>query len=125
MGRNSESRTRPSCATPFFTGALSAFAQAKIWRGDIRFDHIGSRYDLSDTTYDVIPVKPYQDLSVGLSHEPMKGLTLALRGEHLLQPKLTVQNWLSGRYDQNGNAALVYGFPMSGPRWSLSATWRW
>ena len=110
---------------PFFTGALSAFAQAKIWRGDIRFDHIGSRYDLSDTTYDVIPVKPYQDLSVGLSHEPMKGLTLALRGEHLLQPKLTVQNWLSGRYDQNGNAALVYGFPMSGPRWSLSATWRW
>ena len=110
---------------PFFTGALSAFAQSKGWRGDIRFDHVGSRYDLSDTTFDVIPVKPYQDLSVGLSHEPMKGLTLALRGEHLLQPKQTVQDWLSGRYDQNGDAALVYGFPMSGPRWTLAATWRW
>ena len=73
----------------------------------------------------MIPVKPYQDLSVGLSHEPMKDLTLALRGEHLLQPKQSVQDWLSGRYDQNGNAALVYGFPGSGPRWSLSATWRW
>jgi outer membrane cobalamin receptor len=110
---------------PFFTGALSAFAQSKAWRGDIRFDHIGSRYDLNDTTFAVIPVKPYQDLSLGLSYEPMKGLTLALRGEHLLQPKQSVQDWLSGRYDQNGNAALVYGFPGSGPRWSLSATWRW
>jgi outer membrane cobalamin receptor len=110
---------------PFFTGALSAFAQTKTWRGDIRFDRVGSRYDLSDTTYAVIPVKPYHDLSAGLSHEPMKGLTLALRGEHLLQPKQTVPDWLSGRYDQNGNAALVYGFPMSGPRLTLSATWRW
>jgi outer membrane cobalamin receptor len=110
---------------PFFTGALTAFAQTNTWRGDLRFDRIGSRYDLNDTTFAVIPVKPYQDLSVGLSHEPMKGLTLALRGEHLLQPKQSVQDWLSGRYDQNGNAALVYGFPGSGPRWSLSATWRW
>ena len=110
---------------PFFTGALSAFAQTRTWRGDLRFDRIGSRYDLNDSTGDVIPVKPYQELSVGLSHEPMKGLTLALRGEHLLQPRQTVQDWLSGRYDQNGNAALVYGFPGSVPRWTLSATWRW
>ena len=110
---------------PFFTGTLSAFAQTKAWRGDLRLDRVGSRYDLNDTTYAVIPVKPYNDLSLGLSHEPMKGLTLALRGEHLLQPKQTVQDWLSGRYDQNGNAGLVYGFPGSGPRWTLGATWRW
>ena len=110
---------------PFFTSALSAFAQTKSWRGDLRFDRVGSRYDLNDTTYAVIPVKPYHDLSAGLSHEPVKGLTLALRGEHLLQPKQTVQDWLSGRYDQNGNAALVYGFPAPGPRLTLSATWRW
>lgn len=110
---------------PFFTGALSAFAQTKSWRGDLRLDRVGSRYDLNDTTYAVTPVKPYNDLSAGLSHEPVKGLTLALRGEHLLQPKQTVQDWLSGRYDRNGNAALVYGFPGSGPRWSLGATWRW
>jgi outer membrane cobalamin receptor len=110
---------------PFFTGALSAFIQSKTWRADARFDRVGSRYDLNDTTYAVIPVKPYHDLSLGLSHEPMKNLTLALRGEHLLQPKETAQDWLSGRYDQNGNAALVYGFPAPGPRWTLSATWRW
>jgi outer membrane cobalamin receptor len=110
---------------PFFTGSLSAFAQAKAWRGDLRFSRVGARYDLSDTTFAVIPVKPYHDLSVGLSFESSKGLTLALRGEHLLQPKQGVQDWLSGRYDQNGNAALVYGFPAPGPRWILAATWRW
>jgi hypothetical protein len=110
---------------PFFTGALSTFVQSKAWRGDLRFNRVGSRYDLNDTTFDVVPVKPYHDLSVGLSHEPTKNLTLALRGEHLLQPKQTVQDWLSGRYDQNGNAALVYGFPAPGPRWTLAATWRW
>jgi outer membrane cobalamin receptor len=110
---------------PFFTGALSTFVQSKAWRGDLRFNRVGPRYDLNDTTFDVVPVKPYHDLSVGLSHEPRKGLTLALRGEHLLQPKQTVQDWLSGRYDQNGNAALVYGFPAPGPRWTLAATWRW
>jgi hypothetical protein len=110
---------------PFFTGALSGFAQASAWRADVRFGRVGSRYDLNDTTYAVIPVKPYNDLSLGLSHEPVKSLSLALRGEHLLQPKQSVQDWLSGRYDQNGNAALVYGFPAPGPRWTLAATWRW
>ena len=111
---------------PFFTGAVSAFAQSKAWRADLRFNRISSRYDLNDTTYEILSTgKAYHDLSVGLSHEPLKGLTLALRGEHLLQPKQTTQDWRSGRYDQNGNAALVYGFPAPGPRWSLAATWRW
>lgn len=111
---------------PFFTGALSAFVQSKLWRADVRFNHIGSRYDLSDTTFGVLSTgKPYRDLSLGLAHEPRKGLTLALRGEHLLQPKQSVPDWLSGRYDQTGDAALVYGFPAPGPRWTLAATWRW
>ncbi|WLT32096.1 TonB-dependent receptor [Geothrix sp. PMB-07] len=110
---------------PFFTGALSAFAQTRTWRADLRFDRVGSRYDLNDTSYKVIAAKPYRNLSLGLSHEPVKNLTVALRGEHLLQPKQSVQDWLSGRYDQNGDAALVYGFPAPGPRWSLAATWRW
>jgi vitamin B12 transporter len=111
---------------PFFTGAISAFLQSKTWRADIRFDRIGSRYDIQDTTYQVISTgKAYRDLSLGLSHEPLKNLTLALRGEHLLQPKQGVQDWLSGRYDQDGDASLVYGFPAPGPHWSLAATWRW
>lgn len=111
---------------PFFTAGLSAFVQAKTWRADLRYDRVGSRYDISDTTYEVISTgRPYRELSVGLSHEPVKHLQIALRGEHLLQKRQSVQDWLSGRYDQDGDAALVYGFPASGPRWSMSATWRW
>jgi vitamin B12 transporter len=111
---------------PFFTSAISAFVQSKTWRADVRFDRIGSRYDVNDTSYQVTSTgRPYRDLSVGGAFEPVKNLTLALRGEHLLQRKQRVQDWLSGRYDQTGDAALVYGFPAPGPRWSLSATWRW
>jgi outer membrane cobalamin receptor len=111
---------------PFFTAAVSAFAQSKRWRASFRLDRVGPRYDLSDTTYQVISTgRPYRDLSVGLAHEPLKNLTLALRGEHLLQKKQSTQDWLSGRYDQEGDAALVYGFPAPGPRWTLAATWRW
>jgi len=111
---------------PFFTGAVAAFVQAKRWRADVRFDRVGARYDIHDTTYQVISTgRPYRDLGVGGSFEPMTNLVLALRGEHLLQPRQSVQDWLSGRYDQSGDAALVYGFPAPGPRWTLSATWRW
>ncbi len=110
---------------PFFTGALSAFVQGARWRGDVAFSHVGSRYDVNDTTYAVASTrKPYRELAVGLSVDPVRNLTLALRGEHLLQPRQSVQDWLSGRYDGEGDAALVYGFPAPFPRWTLSATWR-
>lgn len=109
---------------PFFTGAFSAFVQSGTWRADVRLDHVGPRYDIDDSGSGLRPlVHPYRNLALGLSHEPVKGLTLALRGEHLLQPRQTVQDWLSGRYDGNGDAALVYGFPAPFPRWTLSATW--
>jgi outer membrane receptor protein involved in Fe transport len=110
---------------PFFTASASAFLQGGSWRADIRYAHIGPRYDINDTTYDVLSTgKPYRDLALGLSWDPRPDLTLALRGEHLLQPKQTVQDWRSGRYDTNGDAALVYGFPAPFPRWTLAATWR-
>jgi len=110
---------------PFFTGALTGFVQSSSWRAEVRYDRVGARYDLNDTTFAVIPVKPYNTLALGISQEPLKGLTLALRGENLLQPRQSTQDWLSGRYDQNGNASLVFGFPAPEPRWTLSATWRW
>lgn len=109
---------------PFFTAAASAFLQGSAWRADVRLAQVGPRYDINDTTYAVITTgKPYRDLALGLSWDPRPDLTLALRGEHLLQPRQTVQDWRSGRYDTNGDAALVFGFPAPFPRWTLSATW--
>lgn len=111
---------------PFFTGAAAAFVQAQQWRAEVRLAHVGPRYDIQDTTYQVIATRrPYRELSLGGSYEPRPNLLLALRGEHLLQRRASVHDWLTGRYDQDGDAALVYGFPAPGPRWTLSATWRW
>jgi len=114
---------------PFFTGALSGFIQSKTWRAHFRFDRIGPRYDLDDTGRSGGSVlstgKPYRELGLGLAYVPTSNLLLALRGEHLLQPRQSVQDWLSGRTDSNGDATLVYGFPAPGPRWTLTATWRW
>lgn len=111
---------------PFFTAAASAFVQGAAWRADVRLAQVGPRYDVNDTTYAVMSTgKPYRDLALGLSWDPRPDLTLALRGEHLLQPRQTVEDWRSGRYDGNGDAALVYGFPAPFPRWTLSATWRY
>jgi outer membrane cobalamin receptor len=111
---------------PFFTAAVSAFLQSPKWRAGIRLDRIGPRYDLSDTTYEVLSTgRPYRDLSLDLSWQPLPDLSLALRGEHLLQPSQGVQDWLSGRFDHHGDASLVYGFPAPGPRWSFVATWKW
>ena len=109
---------------PFFTAAASAFVQGGAWRADVRLARVGPRYDLNDTTYAVMSTaRPYRDLALGASWNPRRDVTLALRGEHLLQPRQSVQDWLSGRYDANGDAALVYGFPAPFPRWTLSATW--
>ena len=66
---------------PFFTGSVAGFIQAKRWRADVRFDRVGARYDIHDTTYQVIATgRPYRDLSLGGAFEPMQSLTLALRG---------------------------------------------
>jgi outer membrane cobalamin receptor len=111
---------------PFFTGALSAFIQSATWRADLRYAHIGPRYDLNDTSYQVFSTgNPYRELSLGLSHEPLRGFTVSLRGDHLLQKRMTIQDWLTGHDDRTGNASLVYGFPAPAPRWTLGAGWRW
>lgn len=111
---------------PFFTGALAGFLRGRSWRADLRLNHVGPRYDLDDTTFAAVSTRrPYRDLSLGLSWEPAPGFALALRGTNLLQPRQDVQDWLSGRRDQDGDASLVYGFPAPSRRWTLDATLRW
>ncbi len=112
---------------PFFTASVAAFAAAGAWRGDLRLDRIGPRYDVQDVpSFRVISTgHAYTELNVSLGWTPRKDLTLQLKGEHLLQPKQDVADWTSGAFDGNGNAALVHGFPAPGRRASLSATYRW
>ncbi len=111
---------------PFFTASAAVFAGTGPWRADLRLDRVGPRYDVQDVpAFRVIGVKPFTELNVSLAWTLGTGLTLQLRGEHLLQPRQNVLDWTSGAFDGDGNAALVHGYPAPGPRASLSATYRW
>ncbi|MBI4913770.1 MAG: TonB-dependent receptor [Acidobacteria bacterium] len=110
---------------PFFVGSLSAFVQGQAWRVWLRLDRVGPRYDLEDTGGSILPMRPYRDLALGLSFQAPRGLQLTLRGENLLQRRWSDKDWLRGRFDQEGDAALVFGFPAPAPRWTLGATWSW
>lgn len=112
---------------PFFTASVAAFVQQGPFRADVRYDRIGSRYDVQEVpSYGVISTgRPFEELNVGCSWNARKDLSFTLRGEHLLQPKQTLQGWLNGTLDQDGNAQLVNGYPAPSRRVSLAATYRW
>jgi outer membrane cobalamin receptor len=112
---------------PFFTASLALFAQQGRWRGDLRYDRIGPRYDVQDVpSYQVISTGlAFTELNAGLVWNLRKDLAFTLRGEHLLNPKQSVQEWLTGARNQDGNAQLVYGYPAPSRRISLAAAYRW
>ncbi|HJW09176.1 MAG TPA: TonB-dependent receptor [Holophagaceae bacterium] len=111
---------------PFFSAGVAGFAQWSSFRADLRLDRVGSRYDINDLSYRVISThKAYHELNAAFAWTVVKSLTLQLKGEHLLQPKQTVREWQSGARNQEGDAALVYGFPAPERRAVLAATWRW
>ena len=112
---------------PFLTASAAGFVQWSSLRADLRWDRVGSRYDVQDVpSFKVISTgHAYNELSLGLAYDACKTLSFRLRAEHLLQPKQNEQDWKSGAFDGDGNASLVYGFPAPSRRLSLSATYRW
>lgn len=112
---------------PFLTFSTVLFAQHGPWRADLRYDRIGPRYDVQDVpSYQVISTgKSFNELNAGLAWSLRKDLTFTLRGEHLLQPKQSLQDWLSGTRDHETDAQLVFGFPAPSRRVSLAAAYRW
>lgn len=112
---------------PFFTASLATFAARGPWRGDLRFDHIGPRYDVQDVPYfNVVPNHhPYRELTASLAWSGWQGLSVSLKAEHLLQPRQSEADWRNGRYDGDGDAQLVLGYPAPSRRVSLTAAYRW
>jgi vitamin B12 transporter len=93
--------------------------------GDLRFDGrwawFGSRYEYG------LPFAykaHFNDLSLSAAWAVRKDLTLTLRGEHLLQPTLSREDWLSRQYDFRNDASMIYGFPAQPPTWTLEARYR-
>ena len=51
-------------------------------------------------------------------------LAFTLRGEHLLQPKVTVADWHNRTTDNQNDAYQVFGFPAQPPTLSLELRYR-
>jgi outer membrane cobalamin receptor len=100
-------------------------ANAYWVQGDLRLDGrwswFGSRYEYG------LPFAykaHFNDLSLSATYAIRKNLTVTLRGDHLLQPALTREDWLSRQYDFANDASLEYGFPAQPPTVALDVKCR-
>jgi outer membrane cobalamin receptor len=90
-------------------------------RLDGRWSWFGSRYEYG------LPFAykaHFNDLSLSAAYAVRKNLTVTLRGEHLLQPRLTREDWLSRRHDFDNDAAMQYGLPAQPPTVALDVKYR-
>lgn len=109
---------------PFFSGGLQGGFATGAWRMEARWTYTGSYYD-------IIPyptVRPsgvhYNDLACSVSRDMGRGLVLTLRGENLLQPRITKADWLAKRTDFQNDAYRAYNYPSQAPILSLEARYR-
>ncbi|MBS1766668.1 MAG: TonB-dependent receptor [Acidobacteria bacterium] len=110
---------------PFFAFGLKGEATWGAFRGDLSWSWQGSRYEYFgyDATFTNAVYGPsrvhYNDLGGSLAWTIRDGMSLTLRGENLLQPRITAADWLARRTDFQNDAYQVYNFPANPPTVSL------
>ncbi len=109
--------TSTSIRRPF---NIISFGLDKKWkqvRANLQWNYFGSHYD----NFGGFPARlgayrqPFQDLGIGIFWSYSSSLEISLRGQHILQPKVTLQDWLLRKYDFRNNAQQLYGFPAQSP----------
>jgi vitamin B12 transporter len=111
---------------PFNSLGLKGHALVGAFRFDVRWSWFGPRYENFGgfpATLGASKVH-FNDLAAGATWKVRENLTLALRGEHLLQPKLTVSDWENRSTDGDNDAYQIFGFPAQPPTWTLEARYR-
>lgn len=106
---------------PFFAFGLKGEATWGAFRGNLNWSWQGPRYEYFGgfpAVYAPSRVH-YNDLGASLAWTVREGMSLTLRGENLLQPKLTKDEWLSRKTDFQNDAYQVYNFPAAPPTVSL------
>jgi vitamin B12 transporter len=66
----------------------------------------------------------FNDLSLAATWTASRTLSVSLRGEHLLQPRLTVADWRNRVGDGQNDASQIYGFPAQPPTLALELRYR-
>ncbi len=114
---------------PFLIYGLSGRWKRGPFEASGRFSQAGHHYEYFGYDSAFAPVyganrTHFSDLAVLGTWTFRPGLSLSLRGEHLLQPHITKADWLARTYDQRNDASQIYGFPAPGPTWSLELRYR-
>ncbi len=111
---------------PFNTFGLSGYVEQGALRVDGHWSWSGARYE----NYGGFPSKlaanktHFNDLGLLAAWTFRPGLSLGLRGEHLLQPHITRADWRNRTYDLRNDSEQIYGFPSQAPIWSLELRYR-
>ena len=103
---------------PFFAFGLKGDATWGAFRGDLGWSWQGPRYEYFSGSAGPSRVH-YNDLSASLAWTVREGMSLTLRGENLMQPKITKDEWLAHQTDFQNDAYQVYNFPAAPPTVSL------
>ncbi len=106
---------------PFQSLGLNGHRMAGKVRLEARWSWIGSRYDYG------LPSafkQHFNDLGVAASMPLSRDLTLAVRGEHLMQPRTSREQWLSRERDFQNDASQVFGYPAQPPTGTLEVRYR-
>jgi len=111
---------------PFNSLGLKGHKTLGAFRFDVRWSWFGPRYE----NFGGFPAQlgasrtHFNDLALGSTWRVRDNLTLTLRGEHLLQPKLSVADWENRTTDGENDAYQIFGFPAQPPTWTLEARYR-
>ena len=112
---------------PFNTLGAKAWRVLGAWRLESRWSWSGPRYENFGGPP---PAKlgasktHFNDLALGATWADTPKLAFTLRGEHLLQPKVTVADWHNRTTDNQNDAYQVFGFPAQPPTLSLELRYR-
>lgn len=114
---------------PFNSFGLKTFAVMGAFRVDGRWGWFGPRYENFGYVYPTGSVLGaskvhFNDLALAASWAATKDVSLTLRGEHLLQPRITVADWQNRTQDGKNDAYQIFGFPAQPRTFNLELRYR-
>ncbi|HJV91189.1 MAG TPA: TonB-dependent receptor [Holophagaceae bacterium] len=117
---------------PFATHGLKTRFGGEVVQVDVHYTNVGHQFaSIGDCNCSVpVPtIRPmnvtFRDVGMTTTVKAGKRWTLIWRGEHLLQPKETVEEWVAGARDSKSDAYMVYGYPAARPSYSFEARYRY
>lgn len=117
---------------PFQSHGLKVFGGWSGLRVDVSYRTVGATHQIAGPptrgggfAVPVVQTVSYQVMDATASLTLGKHWTLIARGRNLLQPRTTVDQWLTAETDQKPDSYRTYGLPALGPNASLEVIFRY